>query len=389
MIIFCVSGIFSFFGCQSSRTKKLPAVEHAPFLIKKKHRKTRRYDINTASKVTNAYTLYNIIHNDKPVLFPEGMNKNTGVPGVWKAYILSDAPKPTLLAASQSVYLVSENENDVAITTVHEQNDFAKLQWLDSLNGQPGEQWELYAEEESDPTLQLKGGEYLLVSEQVVLHIPTLTQYPIKIDWNRTMDYDPGPVLGFAPSKNSIAFLGSQYNDGKWAYSVTVINFKNGMLKTLPFDRTATRFYDPWESDHKWLNTYFNWDQDDAGNDVIVQRQLDSLPYWQGHFGKGTSFSLSPTKADMALVFVDFIEKHLNLEKSALRKQDHGVHNYDIYAGSSVLSLSYLEDLQSTLFSISFMDKDESKAKALLNDTAHAFNEKLSQGAHQELFTQF
>jgi hypothetical protein len=82
---------------------------------------------------------YSIWHEGKPVEFPSALQTNTGLPFLWRVYALPDAPTPTLLAGSQSLYLIYIKDGQPVVEPVLEQSsDFASVQFLDSEGGQPG-----------------------------------------------------------------------------------------------------------------------------------------------------------------------------------------------------------------------------------------------------------
>ena len=58
---------------------------------------------------SSSYTVYN---KDQPIRFGAKLETNTGIPGVWRVLLLKDSTIPALIAGSQSLYVVTiENDN--------------------------------------------------------------------------------------------------------------------------------------------------------------------------------------------------------------------------------------------------------------------------------------
>ncbi len=97
-----------------------------------------------------------------------------------QALFLTDAPRPAVLVATHSVYLITEESGRAAVKPIDvQEGDFARFQWLDSDNGQPKEQQEAFPSDNAQSSRFLSGGRYLLVNTRTVLDIQTFAIYTI------------------------------------------------------------------------------------------------------------------------------------------------------------------------------------------------------------------
>ena len=148
---------------------------------------------------------------------------------------------------------------------IHEQySAFGSVQWLDSKAGQPGEKWELYVTKDSAESVELKGGDHLLVNEKVVLSVKDLQIYPLQFNSDHTMGYYATNVVGFSPDQKKLIFLGNK-RDPSLPFALITVNFKSGELNTIPFSRNETRLHEPYNFKRKWFDQYFQWVTNEKG----------------------------------------------------------------------------------------------------------------------------
>lgn len=76
-----------------------------PFTVRATAVTSKQLNLNYGL-VNQTSVAYTILHNGKPIPFPDALQNNTGLPYLWNVYALAGAPGPTLLAGSQSLYLV-------------------------------------------------------------------------------------------------------------------------------------------------------------------------------------------------------------------------------------------------------------------------------------------
>ena len=120
-------------GADATSTQK--EIAYGPFVIRVEARTGKTYNINYGM-TTQTSISYSIWFEGKPVEFPSALQTNTGLPYLWMVYALPDAPTPTLLAGSQSLYLIYIKDGQPIVEPVIEQRtDFASVQFLDSEGG--------------------------------------------------------------------------------------------------------------------------------------------------------------------------------------------------------------------------------------------------------------
>jgi hypothetical protein len=381
--------VIYFVSCSGKGGSSVEVIEYPPFTIKKKNSYGSRFDINTNSRRDDSRSNYSIYYKDKEVVLPEILNKNTGVPGLWKAYILNDAPQPTLLVGSKSVYLITEENHQAKITPVSEgKSDFASFQWLDIQQGQPGHKEELYASDDTDKSCKYSGGRYLLVNRDVVLDIQTLSLFPFQIRGSQTNEFYSNHVIGFSPDHEKIVFMASKYV-GEDQFAIVTCQYKTNDSRAILFNRTETRLHEPYEADSEWLSTYFEWIEVAPGSFELSKIQYETLPPWEGYFERQGKYALSPVKVEMLDVFANFIKEYLQIPDHDVRRSAYAdQRNYNFNVGENEVKLSFLSG-QTVYFSDSISDKDEEGCKKIFKRVGEAFNKKLRNGEYQSLFTSY
>jgi hypothetical protein len=225
------------------------------------------------------------------------------------------------------MYLITEENGHAVITPLHEQEgDFAKWQWLDSDNGQPGAMNLVTIGDHSADARYLEGGRHLVINQKVVLDVQTMKQFRFDlIDYyvlQRLQNYHAGNsfVAQFSPGKTQMVFIGNRDNPENrmlYQYALVVIDFVNGTEYAVPFDRTDTRFFSIWDADQTWMNTYFQWTVDVDGKEHIQLRKFEKLPNWKGRwrrpegYTEDTDYELMPVDTAMHSAFAQFVRDHI------------------------------------------------------------------------------
>jgi hypothetical protein len=103
--------------------------QHGPFSIQIKLTSFNQYSQNTGRDHQESLIKYSILYKDKPVTFSNNLQNNTGFSHLWRVYILVNAPTPTLIAGSQSLYMINEKDGLLHMEPLDEQGyEFATLQ---------------------------------------------------------------------------------------------------------------------------------------------------------------------------------------------------------------------------------------------------------------------
>lgn len=258
-----------------------------------------------------------------------------------EALILKDALRPAVLVGTQQMYLLTAENGQPKITPLQKRNgDFTTYQWLDSNNGQPGSKPLDLLNADADSAQFLSGGRYLMVNSSVVLDVQTLEIYPFDFSSSEMLKQidqfkvDKSDVVAFSPLQSQIVFVGSRFNPNKRfliQYALVVLDFKKNTAYAMPFDCTDTRFFSIADATPTWLNTYFEWQTDQSGHEMIVPRQLAQRPNWQGHWifddvlNEIQEYRLVPVQDSMLPVFLDFIKKQIPISAETNSKRKHYV----------------------------------------------------------------
>lgn len=394
--------IFSFLGCGGKSKMDVKTVQHGPFTIQMETHHSKHFNMNVGRRVTHSYLRYQILYNNKSIDFPPALQTNTGYPHLWRVYILDGAPTPTLIAGSQSLYLIAEKDSSVAITPIIEQGyDFASLQMLDSENGRPAGSSQVYMGDPGDGVDTIGGGDFLLVSQHAVLHIPDLAIYPFNLNNHSIDDYyfmgNSQSAIAFSPDKKWIVFTGTisywddDKNDVVTLYAMVPYNYRDDIGYALPFDNTKTRLRDANHITREWFDTYFEWKKEADGEYRLQLHQFERLPYWQGGFvDEEKNYSLCPVSLDMQQVFADFILQQLNLSKeNILPGSEYLDHEMIIAYGDVQFSLWYRPEDSYLIFMKNSYQPDNEQYKTIIHQMGQAFNKELNKGKHQQLFTSY
>ena len=373
---------------------------YGPFIIRAEAISGKTYNINYGM-VSQTNVSYSIWYEGKPVEFPSALQTNTGLPYLWRVHALPDAPTPTLLAGSQSLYLVFLKDGQPVVEPVIEQSsDFASVQFLDSEGGQPGAYMQVFSRSDTvgmDQLDTLKGGRYLLVSEHTVLDIPTLKQMIFNKDNNAVDNYSypqPDGALAFSPDRKKIVFNAAfqswnteQANLPDSEHALIVYDFENDKGYSVLYDDTDTRMTNFEDINRDWFNTYFEWN---TTGDTLSLKKWDKLPYWTGRFRQTDNYYyLYPVKAGMLPVFKDFVLHQMEWDASNVlsdKTAEYSGRTIELGSGTTKLDIVFREDEQQISFSRGLYENDSPAYKAMVEKIARAFDEELLSGKHQEHF---
>lgn len=346
---------------------------------------------------------YSVLYEGKPVAFPGTLQNNTGLPYLWRVYVLPDAPDPTLLAGSQSLYLIYLKNGQPVVEPVLEQGyDFASVQFLDSENGQPGPRMEVFAKSNTtdmEKIDSLSGGRFLLVSEHAVLDVPTRTIRAFNSDNNSVENYSfPSPhgALAFSPDRSSIVFRGEfqgwntpdeDLPDSEHALIVYHIEKDTGYA--VKFDDTALRLIRTEDMNFAWYKKFFEW-KPSASGERLQLRLLEKPPCWTGTLSDQHYYTLYPVKAAMLPAFLDFLQRRKGWTKAHIIEEKYHEYTGRIFTfgiDSIKFDLCLKEDEQVLQFSPNLYEEShKAEASRIVQELAAAFDAELAAGQHQEHF---
>ena len=394
---FLIMGLFSFlsfFGCSG---KNVTTVTHGPFTIQCVKKTYKTFNMNNGW-VNASHGEFHILYKGKPITFSNNLQNNTGFSHLWQVYILEGAPYPTLIAGSQSLYLITEENGTVQSRPLVEQgSDFASLQYLDAAGGQPAASSMVFMSDGDDTISSLKGGDYLMVSQHAVLHVPDLKLYPFNHNNNPVDNYsfqsDQG-AISFSPDHKKIVFTGSfqTWNTNetpKYELSMIVYDFKNDTGVSVPFSKTRTRLKDQSFTSSHWFNTYFEWKKSANGDYHLQLTDLKELPRWQGFMrDKGKIYELSPVSIEMQQALADFMLQKWGLTRdSILPGGEYSTDAINIAYNGLKFELWYRATDKELFFMKNSSMPEDDRYMPLINEISTAFNAALKEGRYQELFT--
>ncbi len=377
-------------------------IQYGPFTVRVTAKTGKTFNMNYGM-VKSTTVIYSILHEGKPVVFPGALQTNTGLPFLWGVYALSDAPDPTLVAGSQSLYLVYLKNGAPVVEPIMEQGyDFASLQFLDSENGQPGKYDEVFMKGDTADlgTLDsLKGGRYLLVSEHAVLDVQTRKTWPLNKNNEAVDNYafpSPHGALAFSPDQKSIVF-NAQFQSWNTQnenlpdseHALVAYNFEKDSGYLVKYDDTDTRMISTQYIDQQWFNTYFEWKNSPEG-DRLHLKVLKNRPNWTGKYDpRDNYYTIYPVKPGMLPVFLDFVLAQMSWSKDNILKDETGEYTgrrINLGAGDVKLDIGFQEDEQQLSFSKYLYADRTPEYDVLVKKIADAFDAELRSGKHQEHF---
>jgi hypothetical protein len=350
--------ILSLFGCKKAPTITTTSQAAGPFTIETITEKGKTYNLNYG-RVNYTTISYDVKYKGEPLQLGDQLETNTGLPGIWRVFSLKDAPAPTLLLGSQSLYLVTLENDKPAIKPLYEQgSDFASIQWLDSEAGQPGAYREIFSSDEFDTETELSGGRYMAISHAVVLDTKTKETFPYNTNNESVEGYgiNGWNVIGFSPDSTQLIHRGYRYDSANYEIihlALLVYNFKTGERYAVPFDKYKLKLKNDDKITPEWIADYFEWKPMEDGKLKLAARPLDTLPYQKGILfferNKGYSYTLDPVKESMLEHLSAFIQAELKLDPSAVYRMDGDYLNrlYIKYGDITLMLIygEYREDL--------------------------------------------
>src|SRR5690606_22811274 len=263
---------------------------------------------------------YSVWYNGSRIAFPGNLQNNTGLPFVWKIYVLEGTTEPTLLVGSQSLYLVYLNGDQPVVDPIVVQgSDFATLQFLDSDKGQPGPGMTVFMTSTSSDMEKidtLTGGDLLLVCGKTVLEVSTKKKWNFSQGKNEVDNYSfpiPQDAIALSPDRQSIAFNGSfqtwntegeNYPDSD--HAIVVQNYKTDSSYSVVYDDTQLRLINTEAVNRNWLESHFEWVEGTGGGFVLQLKDLSKPVNWIGRYSDSDNYYyLYPVKPSMMEAFTE------------------------------------------------------------------------------------
>ncbi len=382
-------------------SKQIPI---GPFVIQADAATGKTFNINYGI-VDSTSVAYSIWYDGKVIQPPGQLQSNTGLPYLWKVYNVAGTTEPTLIAGSQSLFIVKLKNGKPEVKALASQfSDFATLQFLDSENGQPGPEHTLFAcssVEEMEHIETLSGGTLLLVNGLMVLDFETGQKWSFSKDGRSLQNYsfpNPPGILATSPDRNSIVFSGQfqTWNSTSTDFiehAMVVFDFRNDEGYIVPFDDTQTRLTNLASLNRAWFESRFEWTKSESGKDRLTLRSQDKPYPWLGEYKERDGYYyLYPVLSGMLEPFLEFTLNHVGWDRSQILSDETME-----YAGRTItfgkddlkFDINFREDdrVMSLSPHLYFPDgPDKAKIRTLVKQMADSFNERLANGEFQEHF---
>ncbi len=247
----------------------------------------------------------------------------------WRVLRLQGAPRPALLLVTTGFVLATEDAaGQLQVTPIKaESASLAEVQWLDSVDSQPGRSQSFGIEAVADiqAGTQLAGGRWLRLGSRSVMDVSTLRVYPVD-PWVpmipgvpiTSISREGDEVRAFSPGRSQYVLAASGIDYGRadqaHAYGLLVVDIAQGTGVELRMDRKRFRFAEPDDINAAWINHHFAWQRDSAGRERLVPRERFAPWPWRARMrqsGSG-SWELNVSRIDPA--FVGVIKRRLERE---------------------------------------------------------------------------
>ena len=385
--------ILSLFGCGKSPSTTITSSELGPFTIETITKTGKTYNINYG-RVGYTNISYDVKYKGVPITFEGGLESNTGLPGIWRIFTLHNTPQPTLLLGSQSLYLVTiENDKPVIKPVFQQGYDFASVQWLDSEAGQPGEYREIFSSDDFDVDTDLSGGRYMAISHAVVLDTKTLEIYPYNTNNEDIEGFSKAGsnVVAFSPDSTQLIYRGAKVSETTYEYDQWALlsyNFRTGKTYAVPFKKTECHLQNESRMNAIWLADYFEWIKQGDGQLKLTQKLPDSTVFRKGDFmyerNRGYSYSLDPVRESMRDHLSAFIREELKIDTSQFYKIDGDFYNREYFKFNDIVFMMTYGEYVNELVLQPESSSHYGEHKDTITRIASGFNALLNSGKFQD-----
>jgi hypothetical protein len=385
--------ILGLFGCNKTPVHTIVSSEVGPFTIETITQTGKSYNINYG--MVNQTTIsYAVKYKGEPLTIADNLETNTGLPGIWRVFLLKDAPIPSLILGSQSLYLVTLESDKPIIKTLFEQgSDFASIQWLDD-EGQPGIYREIYSSDQADTEVELSGGRYMAITHAVVFDTKTFELFPFNTNNEEVGGYHvhQRSAAAFSPDSSQVVYCAYRQDEKDYMlnhYALVCYVFKTGNAYAVPFDRDSLNLKDDAKISVDWFEDYFEWAMQDSGSMQLQLKNLDKKPYRKGIIFyeryQGYKYILDPVSELMLTHLAMFIQNELQIPADSVQHINEEYNNRFIiaYQGKTI-TVKYGEYGSDLLVTQEGEGLTIAENKALISRIGKGFNALLTQGQYQE-----
>ena len=266
-------------SAESGKSPETVTIDHGPFRIVAQGRRisTGTFPNQGGNPfATMEVTGLSVYYQDKPVVVKHG---DRTIARFWRVAMLTDAPRPALLASTTDFHLITEENGAAVVRSLgRPTTSMADYQWLDGAAGQPAPVASFGIEKVTPEQLPLAGGRWLLLSAQAVLDVKALRVYPVTyhVPQGGPLQGVGGPLaLAFSPGRTQYVTYGSSVTlveNGEYVTGLSVVDIPSGVAYGLPLNPGEKRFRTMEDLTPRWFAHYYEWRNDSAGRERLVPR---------------------------------------------------------------------------------------------------------------------
>jgi hypothetical protein len=385
------TSLFALLGCSSTAQNQAVRGSLAIGYSLERDYRLNLFTNNNNGKLIGTHTTsyFKINYQGKPVVVTSKEGKKAQI---WQAQFLTNAPTSAILASSNSVSLITDDNGQARVSLVsNNSGELNTYQWLDSENGQPGRAQYSVPTDNSGSSRFLSGGRFLLVDECSVLDVHTLAIYPFDLVSEASIQRTDGFVrlssrlVSFSPGKTQLVFLGTRYNNrsNRSEYALLGVDFLKNRTYAIPFRSSAMQFIWAEDATADWFATYFDWTTDSQGNERLSVHPYAQHPPWHGQWaqypgeGQPIRYELKPVLAGMFEHFMSWAKKQYPAIEPNVERTE-GMIRATFTINGSVFDLYVRADYRSLVL--------ESKDQTLLRTIGDQFDGELRKGQFQDGF---
>lgn len=307
-------------------------------------------------------------------------------------------------------YLLYEGEGQIKTLPLCASADHAPVDWLDQTTNTMTNTVEYRSRDWFTQRQSLTGGRWLLLGDECVLDLQTLTLYPVDLPSPHgdadtvTLDGSHLPV-GFSPDQQSFVRVGwldvhtPAYTHLGKVLHLIVYNFTNGEYYTLLVNRQQMRYntqptyYEQMDDiNAAWLDHHFVWERTADGNERLTPR-TDFTPWplrgWRTGEGTDMNYHLAPVKAEMLDKLADFLAQEFQAKRLTTDHSDESGAirtSIDFQIGEQPLTITYSRDEYSTPSLSMWQPSSTTPGEPLVEAISRRFDALLQTGVYDALF---
>lgn len=325
------------------------------------------------------------------------------VPGVgqrfWRVLRLTGTPRPALLVAERGLHLVTEADGRALVQPLGRQpGDMPALQWLDEVDGQPGPPRRYgLAQQQLDADTQAPRGHRLLVDNQTVLDLATLSSFAVQ-PWIGPGTADPmaglnasvARAVALSPRGTQAVLPASGWlASGEAAQALLVLDWAGGVSYSVRLEPSRMRRDGSGELTPAWIAHHFEWvTQADGRERLRARAQFKPWPR-RGQllrFSDQHEYRVLDARPALARPLGELLRQRFGARPQADVDAD-GLGRYALPSCQHHLELVHIDD-HLGLFSPAASTPPRVRCEDEVRAVAAAFDAELASGRDDALFVE-